>query len=302
MRQQVAGYQPDIRAALDLLILAGGKRLRPRMTMLVARMLGADSEISLTIATAIEMLHTATLVHDDLIDGSLLRRGCPTLNAHWSPGATILTGDFLFARAANLAAETNSVPIMRIFAQTLTTIVNGELVQLFSTDQAIDRENYFGRIYAKTAALFEMCAIAPALSCDTDPEVMDRLRQFGYSIGIAFQIVDDILDFSGQQATLGKPIGNDLRQGIITLPAILFFEKHPDDPQVQNFRMDHGMKASCNAQSLIEAICASDAIAQSYNMADEYVQKGIEALTFLPDLPERLILEELAAYITSRQV
>lgn len=268
----------------------------------MARMLGADSEISLTIATAIEMLHTATLVHDDLIDGSLLRRGCPTLNAQWSPGARILTGDFLFARAANLAAETNSIPIMRIFAQTLTTIVNGELVQLFSIDQPIDRGSYFERIYAKTAAFFEMCAIASALACDTDHEVIGQLRQFGYSIGIAFQIVDDILDFNGQLATLGKPIGNDLRQGIITLPTILYFQEHPNNEQVKNFRLDHGIKSSCNEQILIEAICASDAIAKSYNVAEEYIRKGVEALRFLPDIPERRILEELAAYITSRQV
>src|SRR5450830_616922 len=131
MRSQAEGRHPDLKAALDLLLSSGGKRIRPTLTLLVGKMLGADYQRLITLAAAIEMLHTATLVHDDLIDGSLLRRGLPTLNAQWTPGATVLTGDFLFARAAALTSETDSVRVMNVFARTLMIIVNGEINQMF---------------------------------------------------------------------------------------------------------------------------------------------------------------------------
>src|SRR5512146_1835864 len=125
IRSQAEGRHPDLKAALDLLLSSGGKRIRPTLTLLTGKMLGADWQRLITLSAAIELLHTATLVHDDLIDGSLLRRGMPTLNSQWTPGATVLTGDFLFASAAKLAADTESIPVMRIFAKTLTVIVNG---------------------------------------------------------------------------------------------------------------------------------------------------------------------------------
>jgi len=134
MASQTDFNHPDLVSALSHILSSGGKRIRPAMTLLIGKHLGADSERLITLAAAIEMLHTATLVHDDLIDGSLLRRGIPTLNAKWTPGATVLTGDFIFARAAKLAADTGSLPVMTLFAQTLSTIVNGEIVQLFPVD------------------------------------------------------------------------------------------------------------------------------------------------------------------------
>lgn len=152
---QADGYNPDLRTALELLLSAGGKRIRPTVTFLTGKMLGAKMDQLIILAAAIELLHTATLVHDDLIDGSLLRRGSPTLNSQWSPGATVLTGDFIFSRAAKLAAETNSVEVMKVFAQTLTIIVNGEMTQLFNDRSQTRREDYFRRIYAKTASLLK---------------------------------------------------------------------------------------------------------------------------------------------------
>jgi geranylgeranyl pyrophosphate synthase len=162
-------------------------------------MLGADEERLITLGAALELLHTATLVHDDLIDGSLLRRGMPTLNARWSPAATVLTGDFMFGRAAKLAAEVDHLPLMRFFAETLAVIVNGELAQMFTSRGLISRENYYRRIYAKTASLFEMCSRAAALISPTDEGMVEAMRDFGYQIGMAFQIVDDVLDFTGDQ-------------------------------------------------------------------------------------------------------
>src|SRR5574340_107402 len=155
MRSQAEGHHPDLRAALDHLVASGGKRIRPTLTILTGRMLGADEDRTVTLAAAIELLHTATLVHDDLIDGSLLRRGIPTLNSKWSPAATVLTGDFIFASAANMATRTNSLEVMGIFSRTLMTIVNGEVNQLFTSHCSTDINDYYHRIYAKTASLFE---------------------------------------------------------------------------------------------------------------------------------------------------
>ena len=168
MRSQAEHQHPDLRAALDHLISSGGKRIRPTVTLLIGRILNGDESRLVTLAAAIELLHTATLVHDDLIDGSLLRRGIPTINSKWSPGATVLTGDFMFARAAKLASDTNSIPVMSLFSKTLATIVNGEITQLFSNRCNINREEYYQRIYAKTASLFEASACCAALISTED--------------------------------------------------------------------------------------------------------------------------------------
>ena len=227
---QADGNDPDLGAAIKILLSSGGKRIRPVVTLLIGQMLGASTEKLITIAAAIEMLHTATLVHDDLIDGSLLRRGTPTLNSQWTPGATVLTGDFIFARAAKLAAEAESVRVMKVFSQTLTVIVNGEITQLFSTRCSAKREDYYLRIYAKTASLFETSAVTAAMVSPVCEDTIDSMRQYGHEIGMAFQIIDDIFDFTGKQSTIGKPVGSDLKQGIITLPTLNFIEMYPEEP------------------------------------------------------------------------
>ena len=204
-------------------------------------------------------LHTATLVHDDLIDGSLLRRGITTLNAQWSPAATVLTGDFIFARAAKLAAETDSVPVMRLFAETLTTIVNGEITQMFTSKGLASKEDYLQRIHAKTASMFELATAAAALLSPVDKDVVEEVRLFGYDIGMAFQIIDDVLDFTGEQATVGKPVGSDLRQGLITLPALYYFDLNPADPDVVWALSGKGYSDE-RMNSLVTSIRNSDAI------------------------------------------
>ncbi len=163
MRRQANGYHPDLEAALMHLLSSGGKRVRPAITLLIGEILDADRERLITLAAAIELLHTATLVHDDLIDGAILRRGIATLNAQWSPAATVLTGDFIFAQAAGLAAETYSVPVIKLFAETLSTIVAGEITQLFAGRRLLNQSEYKQRIYSKTASLFVLAAVSPAL-------------------------------------------------------------------------------------------------------------------------------------------
>lgn len=300
MRAQAEGYHLDLAAAMDLLISAGGKRVRPALTILTGKMFGADSQSLVYLATAIELLHTATLVHDDLIDGALLRRGMPTLNSRWTPGATVLTGDFIFSRAALLAAETNSIPVMKLFSKTLTIIVDGEIVQLLNSRCLADRDNYLKRIYAKTASLFETSAWAAALVSEVSDETAECMRSFGYEIGMAFQIIDDILDFTGDQSTVGKPVGSDLRQGIVTLPVLHYVEAHPHDPLSQAL-----LEGKClndeQVTCLIESIRNSDAIRRSHSEAIAYVERGLAALRQTPPSSERFALEDLANYIVERK-
>jgi geranylgeranyl pyrophosphate synthase len=302
MSAQADQNHPDLQAALNLILSAGGKRIRPALTILTGKMLGAKREHILSLAAAIELLHTATLVHDDLIDGSMLRRGLPTLNSRWAPGATVLTGDFVFARAAEMAAETNSIPAMKLFARTLSTIVDGEITQLFNDRCLADRDKYYHRIYSKTASLFETSAQAAALISPVDDETVESLRQYGYNIGMAFQIIDDILDFTSEQTTLGKPVGNDLRQGIVTLPAIIYAEINRQDADVRFLFDGNCVQDTAQLVRLIESIRASGAIQVSLDEANRFVENGLNALHRIPASPERYALEDLAKYIVHREI
>ncbi|MEN6410718.1 MAG: polyprenyl synthetase family protein [Anaerolineaceae bacterium] len=276
MRKQAENHHPDLQSALNLLLDSGGKRIRPSITILVGRLLGGDIDRLITLAAAIEMLHTATLVHDDLIDGALLRRGTPTLNSQWSPAATVLTGDFLFARAAILAAETNAPKVIRVFANTLGIIVNGEITQLFSSRCNPSREDYYQRIYAKTASLFETSTTTAAMISAADDIAREQMRRYGYEIGIAFQIIDDILDFTADQKTFGKPVGEDLRQGLITLPALYYFERNPNDPSVRAVLDGNCEIMKARVNDLIQSIRQSDAIHRAYEEATQHVQIALE--------------------------
>ena len=294
-------HHPDLRSALAHLLSSGGKRIRPTLGLLVGNMLGAPEEKLITLGASVELLHTATLVHDDLIDGALLRRGMPTLNARWSPAATVLTGDFLFARAAKLAAETDHLPLMKLFAETLATIVNGELTQMFSARGVIDRDNYYQRIYAKTASLFEMASLAATMVATEDEEMRASMKIFGYEVGMAFQIVDDILDFTGDQSTVGKPIGSDLLNGLVTLPAIYFAEANPDDEDVLSLP-EGGWKDTERVQRLVDNIRQSAAIQHSMDEARQAISRALKSLGEAPASPEREALENLAKFIVDRKI
>ena len=300
IRAQALESHPDLRAALEHLLSSGGKRVRPTVVLLVGNMLGGPEEKLVTLGAAVEMLHTATLVHDDLIDGSLLRRGLPTLNARWSPAATVLTGDFMFARAAKLAAEADHLPLMKLFAETLAIIVNGELTQLFTSRGLINRENYYQRIYAKTASLFEMSARAAAMVSPVNEETIETMRNFGYETGMAFQIADDILDFSGDQTAVGKPLGSDLLQGLVTLPAIYYAEANPEDSDVK-LLAEGGWANQDRMERLVNSIRQSDAIQKSMQEAEAFIKRAMEKLSLFHPGIERNALEDLARYIVDRR-
>jgi geranylgeranyl pyrophosphate synthase len=300
MRLQAEDAHPDLGAALTHLIDAGGKRVRPIVTILTGELLDAPEDRLLDLAAAVELLHTATLVHDDMIDGALLRRGMPTLNAGWTPAATILTGDFIFARAAKLASATGSVAVMDMFAEALTIIVDGEIRQQFTSKGLANLDDYYHRIYAKTASLFELASGAAALLAPVSAEKREMARRFGYEIGMAFQIMDDVLDYSAAQSSLGKPVGSDLRNGLLTLPALLYHEAHPTDPDILSVIRRNGHPAG-DIDALVARIRASDAVNQAVEEAEQFVQRALTLLEGLPATPHREGLEDLARYIVTRE-
>ncbi len=299
LASQVDGNRSPLDAALTQLIAAGGKRIRPRLALLTGGLLVADSAPLLYLAAAIEMLHTATLVHDDLVDGANLRRGVETLNAHQSAAASVLVGDFAFTRAARLVVATGSLSAVDMFTEAMATIVNGELVQIARPRGIANREEYFEWIGAKTAALFELSTGAPALLSRVDAEAASSARRFGYAIGMAFQIMDDVLDFTSDAAHLGKPSGQDLRQGILTLPALVYLEAHPDDPSLGRL-INRQRLPEAELVSLVDSIRQSGSIEQSIEVAQSYIRDGLDALDQLPNGPERFELKKIAHSVIER--
>lgn len=303
MRDYVPDQHEALTAAINHLLASGGKRIRPATSLLSAGIFGADADEAVSVAASIEMLHTATLVHDDLIDGSLLRRGIPTLNANWNAGATVLTGDYIFARAADLAAQANSVRVMRIFARTLMILVNGEIGQMFKSRGIASRDDYYRRIYAKTASVFEAATEAGAVVGRAAEDEITALAVYGREVGSAFQIVDDILDFVGDAAHIGKPVGGDLRQGLVTLPTLYFMEEHPNHPDLKALLNGHMGDAPITAR-VVEAVRNSSAIRASLSEAREFVSRGVTALDTLRN-PAGLYVDSLrgvADYVVSRDL
>jgi geranylgeranyl pyrophosphate synthase len=303
MRSGVSERYQDLQAVIDYLMGAGGKRLRPALTLMAAHFYPVDKDKSYSLAASVELLHTATLVHDDLIDNSLFRRGLPTLNASWSPAATILTGDYLFARSAELAAETDNVRVVKIFAQTLMIIVGGELQQLFNDGhgRVPSREEYDQRIYAKTASLFAAGAESGGVLCGAPENETQSLRNFGYHLGMAFQIVDDILDFRGDEERMGKPVANDLRQGIATLPVLYFAEKSPQHPTILKAVRREPLSDK-EMIAVVDQIRASGCVDAAMEEARRFARQAQTDLASLPDNPYRRAMHGIADYTVSRDI
>jgi geranylgeranyl pyrophosphate synthase len=288
-----------IGVAVDHMV-GGGKRLRPALVLLSAHLCGAEMDRAVFAAAAVEMLHTATLIHDDLIDGSLMRRGMETLNAHWSPGATVLTGDYIFAHAAYLASRANDVRLIQRFCQTLMLICNGELRQMFDWRHGqVGRREYERRIYAKTASLIAMSAEAGAILADAGEGTVGALRSYGEQLGLAFQIVDDVLDFVAEEETLGKPVGSDLRQGLVTLPVLLFLEMVPDHPAVCQALQGNGPEGV--VQEAVRVVAGSPAIEQALDVARRHSEQAKEALNGFPPSACGKALLDLADFTVQRR-
>lgn len=277
---------------------SGGKRIRPALVFATARLGKVDPQLSVYLAAAVETLHAATLVHDDLVDGALLRRGVPTLNERWGTGATVLAGDWLFARSAGFAADTGNVRVVQLFARTLGDLTDGELRQLFGRQGIPSREEYDYRIYAKTGSLFQTCSEGAGELLGLAPAAVAALARYGRDLGTAFQVIDDVFDFTASEAELGKPVGSDLRSGQVTLPVLFHLETHPAAaPWLRN----GGGSETEQVQALIESIRQDgEAIGRARAAAEEQVASAIEALSVLPAGSARDDLEAIARYAIDR--
>ncbi|OQY19638.1 MAG: hypothetical protein B6I35_11440 [Anaerolineaceae bacterium 4572_32.2] len=300
LRERPPGQHEAIGVAVDHLVDGGGKRVRPALVLLSTHFCGADVDKAIFAAAAVELLHTATLIHDDLIDGSLMRRGAQTLNAHWSPGATVLAGDYVFAHAAHLASRSGSTLLMQCFSETLMTICNGEVRQMFDGHRnQTSREEYEQRIHAKTASLISMSAQAGAILAQVETEKREALKIYGEQLGLVFQIVDDVLDFVADERVLGKPVGSDLRQGLVTLPVLLFLEDNPDHPAV--CQALEGNSSDKVAREAIQAIAGSPAIERALAAAQEHADQAKAALSELSHSSYRAALLALVDFTVRRR-
>ena len=287
---------------LGYTIEGGGKRIRPALTLLSGKFYNYNLEPLLRMATSVELLHTATLIHDDAIDKSSVRRGRPTFNTIYGDEKAILLGDYLFAKAGEFAASTENLRVVKLFAQTLMTISKGELNQAmsaFNLEQNFD--NYLYRITAKTASLFMLATESGAVLSQAPESSVQSLKEYGHSLGIAFQVVDDILDYISSEEELGKPVGSDLAQGTFTLPAMLLQKRYPDDnPVNRSFQTRSGDKQA-EIKQAIELIRNSTIVDECYKVAADYSAKACNYLEGLPDNPARQVLVELAQYVVRRK-
>ncbi|MBN1920924.1 MAG: polyprenyl synthetase family protein [Anaerolineae bacterium] len=288
-----------IAGMLQEIIDSGGKRLRPALVLLSAHLCQAPLMQAIPIAAAIEMLHTATLVHDDLIDGATLRRGKPTLNAHLSATPTVLAGDLLFARAAVMATEAQNLQLVRRFSATLEIICSGELNQFFiGRGHLPTHDEYERRIFSKTASLFALAMeTGPHLAGCPAQQIAD-LARFGALLGSAFQITDDVLDFVSNEATLGKPVGSDLQQGLVTLPVLVYLQQHPEDTRLASLLRDPADAGQL--QGFVTDLHTSGAIAATMAIADRRIEEALTLLEPFPITPYRRAIEEIATFAVRR--
>jgi geranylgeranyl pyrophosphate synthase len=290
---------PELHQMLEH-VLVGGKVIRPALTLLAGQCYHYDLRRLLPMATASELLHIATLVHDDAIDKASIRRGRPTINKVWGVDKAVILGDYLFARAGEFAAATGNLRAVRLFAETLETISSGELKQAFSAfSLKQDFEQYIERIAGKTASLFTMATEAGAVLSQAPEEAVQALKDYGHNLGIAFQIVDDILDFTSTEEEMGKPVGSDLAQGTITLPSLLLLERYPRDNPVR--RLFHDRDRHQDVEMAIEMVRSSPIIEECYRVASEYSSRASRNLDLLPDSPSRKALLTLADYVVKRK-
>lgn len=282
------------------LALSGGKRLRPLLTILSGNCFNPDKNKLIATATAIELIHLASLVHDDIIDKSSLRRGRASVNAKWGEKTAVLMGDFLFAKAFGILAEEKLTHILQLVVYCIQQMCDGEIEQeKFKFHWQQTYGDYYRRIYQKTALLIATCCEAGAIIGQAEQREIDLLRQYGLHLGYAFQITDDLLDFKGKDTTLGKPTGNDLAQGNLTLPVIMLLK----NPQWSNWLAANLENKSLGEQELLkiqQLIHETGALKASFAKAFLHLKKANEKLLLLPPSPHKTILSSLTELVAHR--
>jgi octaprenyl-diphosphate synthase len=284
------------------IVAGGGKRLRPMLTLGCARLCGYRGERHVALAAAVEFIHTATLLHDDVVDASDLRRGRDTANAVWGNKPAVLVGDFLFSRSFELMVADGSLRVLEILSRASAVIAEGEVMQLMTTsDTGTTETTYLAVIAAKTAELFAAASRIGAVVAGRPAEEEEALDRFGRNLGTAFQLVDDMLDFSASQAELGKTVGDDFRDGKITLPVLLAFAR--GDQTEQGFwrrTLEDLDQRPGDLEHAIHLVERRGALAETLDRSRRYVVAAIDALAMFRDGPERQALIAAAAFAGDR--
>jgi geranylgeranyl pyrophosphate synthase len=291
---------PILAPMLSTVLPGTGKRLRPALALLIGSLAESEPNALNHMAVGVELLHTASLVHDDIVDESDRRHGAATLYARVGNSLAVLVGDYLFSQAAQECVATGNLDVVRLFAHTLGAMAQGQIDdangQLGGRHlwETLSRERYYQTISGKTASLFVLACQGTALLVDLDPSQVEALRVYGENLGLAFQVFDDILDFTSTEAQLGKPVGGDLRQGTITLPVILMRDRQLTDGRMRDaFNSD-------DVDSQVRLVQESGAIQAAIAEADSLVSRARAALHLLPRGTERDALDALASYVTRR--
>ena len=282
------------------IIHSGGKRLRPLLVTLSARALGYAGDRHVALAAIIEFIHTATLLHDDVVDASEMRRGQSTANMVWGNEASVLTGDFLYSRAFEMMVEVGSMRVMEIMAKTTNIIAEGEVLQLLNChDPEVTEENYLRVIYSKTAKLFEAAARLGAVIGEQPPAIEDAMAKYGMHLGTAFQLVDDMLDYTADSKALGKNVGDDLAEGKPTLP-LLYALRTGSAAQQQLLRAAIEQGGLDRIEAVMAAIESTGANAYTARKAEDEARCAAEALTAIPESPYKQALLDLARFSVHR--
>ena len=290
---------PELEPLLNHVLSHGGKRVRPAMTLLSSNFFPQEPENAVNMATGVELLHLATLIHDDTVDNADLRRGNASVSSRWGKQVAVLFGDCLFAASAVLVCDTGNLRVVRRFAETIMELASGEIIEFFNTfnpKQEMDR--YYDRIYRKTATLFCTAAESGAVLSGANEEQVQALRDYGYNIGMAFQIVDDLLDIQGNEAEMGKPVGNDLLQGVLTLPTILLLERYPNNNPIADLFKDR--EDTEKVGQTLDMINNSTILADCFAIVRQYCDQANRSLETLPKCDCRDSLEALADYVRER--
>ena len=284
------------------IVVAGGKRLRPLLTLVSSRMCGYSGQRHIALATCVEFIHTATLLHDDVVDKSDLRRGLASANSVWGNKASVLVGDFLFSRSFQLMVEDGSLAVLSILSEASAVIAEGEVMQLITANDTQTGETaYLDVIKAKTAQLFAAACRIGAVVAERPKVEEDALETFGMNLGIAFQVIDDVLDYSAKQATLGKTVGDDFKEGKITLPVVLAFRRGTEEERTFWRRtLEDLEQRPGDLDHAFELMERHDALSDAVARARHYGAIARDALGIFADGPEKAALLELIDFCIER--
>ncbi len=284
------------------LIRSGGKRLRPLATLVAARMFGVEGDDHVRLAAAVELIHAATLLHDDVVDSSELRRGAATANVIWGNSESVLVGDFLFSRSFELMVETGRLPVLQILSHASSVIAEGEVLQL-STQNDIEStfDRYLKVIEAKTAALFAAATEVAAVVTDQSAETQAALREYGMRFGVAYQLVDDALDYSGAEDAIGKSVGDDFREGKMTAPVVIAYERaRTDEKAFWRRTIAESDVREGDLEQAVSFMARDGVIAETLSRARAHADAAIAAISVGPDNAYRRTLIDLAEQSVAR--